>query len=234
MNEQMVNKMNNDHNNHNLDPHRSRVTNIPEVVLACFKDLASLSRSVVGLLPTQPVLVTKASTEQLDNLMEEFGKKVKKVDKTSGTAIISNSDDRPKTIGSIAVLSAGSSDYFVAEEASISAEYLGLDVHRFYDCGVAGFHRVDEALKVINDNKVDGVIVIAGMEGALPSVIASRIKQPMIAVPTSVGYGTSYEGIGALLSMLNSCAPGISVVNIDNGFGAAVCLFKMVKWVDGK
>ena len=219
--------------NHNLDSHRSRVTNIPEVVLARFKDDISLSRSVSGLLSTQQVLITKASAEQLDNLIEEFGEKVKKVDKTSGTAVISDTDEMITTIGSIAVLSAGSSDYFVAEEASISAEYLGLEVHRFYDCGVAGFHRVDEALKIIGDNKVDGVIVIAGMEGALPSVIASRIKQPMIAVPTSVGYGASYEGIGALLGMLNSCAPGISVVNIDNGFGAAVCLFKMVKWSDG-
>ena len=226
--------MSSDNNNHNLDPHRSRVTNIPEVVLARFKDDPSLLGSVRGLLPGRRVLITKASEEQLDLLQNEFEDQVERIDRTSGTAIISDSDEESKIIGSVAILSAGSSDYFVAEEASISAEYLGLEVHRFYDCGVAGFHRVDEALKVINDNKVDGVIVIAGMEGALPSVIASRIKQPMIAVPTSVGYGTSYEGVGALLSMLNSCAPGISVVNIDNGFGAAVCLFKMIKWMDEK
>ncbi len=221
-------KNHNGHNNHNLDPHRSRVTNIPEVVLARFKDNASLSRSVEGLLPTQRVLVTKATPGQMEYLEKEFKGRVEKADVVSGTMVISDTHDPTPIHGSIAVISAGSSDYFVAEEASISAEYLGLGVHRFYDCGVAGFHRVDEALSVINNHKVAGVIVIAGMEGALPSVIASRIKQPMIAVPTSVGYGASYEGIGALLGMLNSCAPGISVVNIDNGFGAAVCIFKMV------
>ncbi len=227
--------MNDNHNNHNVDPHRSHRTNIPEVVLARFKDNDSLIKSVAGLLPGKRVLVTKASKEQLTLLLDNFDPCVEMMDAVSGTMVISDTSTRaPDIIGSIAVLSAGSSDYFVAEEASVSAEYLGLKVHRFYDCGVAGFHRVDEALQVIDENKVDAIIVVAGMEGALPSVIASRVKQPMIAVPTSVGYGTSYEGIAALLSMLNSCAPGISVVNIDNGFGAAVCAFKMMKWIHDK
>ncbi len=222
-------------NNHNVDPHRSHKTNIPEVVLARFKDDSSLLKVINGLLPGKRVLVTKASEEQLSLLLDNFDMRVEKTDNLSGIMIISDKDvKKPDVIGSIAVLSAGSSDYFVAEEASISAEYLGLEVYRFYDCGVAGFHRVDEALKVIDENKVDAIIVVAGMEGALPSVIAGRVKQPLIAVPTSVGYGTSYEGIAALLSMLNSCAPGISVVNIDNGFGAAVCAFKMMKWIQDK
>ncbi|MCK4757094.1 MAG: nickel pincer cofactor biosynthesis protein LarB [Thermoplasmata archaeon] len=220
--------------NHNVDPHRSGRTNIPEVVLARFKDDESLLGAINGLLPGGRVLVTKCSEAQLEFLNGNYQQRVERFDKVSGTMIISDGGQQPVIIGSIAILSAGSSDYYVAEEASISAEYLGLEVHRFYDCGVAGFHRVDEALKIIGDNQVDAVIVVAGMEGALPSVIASRIKQPMIAVPTSVGYGTSYDGIAALLSMMNSCAPGISVVNIDNGFGAAVCTFKMMKWVKDK
>lgn len=224
----------NNHRNHNVDLHRSQRTNIPEVVLARFKDEQTLIDTINGLLPNRRVLVTKCSESQLAFLENKFPGKVEHSDNVSGTMIISDTDQQPDIIGSISVLSAGSSDYFVAEEAAISGEYLGLKVHRFYDCGVAGFHRVDEAVSIINDNNVDAVIVVAGMEGALPSVIASRTKQPMIAVPTSVGYGTSYEGIAALLSMLNSCAPGISVVNIDNGFGASVCAFKMIIWMRKK
>lgn len=222
------------HNNHNVDLHRTRRTNIPEVVLARFKDDDSLLNTIKNLLPDRRVLVTKCSEEQLAFLNVRFSGQVEKSDDISGTMIITDTDKMPETTGSVSIISAGSSDYFVAEEAAISAEYLGLEVHRFYDCGVAGFHRVDEALETIKDNNVDAVIVVAGMEGALPSVIASRIKQPMIAVPTSVGYGTSYQGIAALLSMLNSCAPGISVVNIDNGFGAAACAFKMIMWMQDK
>ena len=221
----------NNHKNHNVDLHRSERTNIPEVVLARFKDKKTLLDTINGLLSGRRVLVTKCSQDQLDFLNNHYSGKVERSDSVSGTMIISETDQKPDIIGSISILSAGSSDYFVAEEAAISAEFLGLRVHRFYDCGVAGFHRVDEAVSIINDKNVDAIIVVAGMEGALPSVIASRIKQPMIAVPTSVGYGTSYEGIAALLSMLNSCAPGISVVNIDNGFGASMCVFKMIKWM---
>jgi len=217
--------------NHNLDPDRSHRTNIPEVVLARFKDPQSLMDTVGGLLPGRRVLVTKCDRAQMDFLESKFPGKVEKADRLSGTMIFSDSDRGPNIIGTVSVLSAGSSDYYVAEEAAISAEYLGLDAHRFYDCGVAGFHRVEEALAQISERKSDAIIVVAGMEGALPSVIASRTKQPVIAVPTSVGYGTSYEGIGALLSMMNSCAPGISVVNIDNGFGAAASAFKMVAWI---
>lgn len=220
-----------EHSNHNLDPMRSRQTNIPEVVLARFKDHQNLLDAVGGLLPGMRVLVTKCDEGQIDLLESEFGDRVQKADRLSGTMIISDTDEGPDIIGSVSVLSAGTSDYFVAEEAAISAEYLGLGAHRFYDCGVAGYHRVDEAIARISENDSDAIIVVAGMEGALPSVIASRTKQPVIGVPTSVGYGTSYEGIGALLSMMNSCAPGISVVNIDNGFGAAASAFKMIAWI---
>lgn len=217
--------------NSNVDPDRHWRTNIPEVVLAPFKDDATLRSTIEGLLPGRRVLVTKCKERQVEFLQGEFSGKIEHADPVSGTMIVSDTDARPEVIGSVAVLSAGSSDYFVAEEAGISAEFLGMEAHRFYDCGVAGFHRVDEAMEVIEGNNVDAIIVVAGMEGALPSVIAGRVKQPIIAVPTSVGYGTSFEGITALLSMLNSCTPGISVVNIDNGFGAAACVFKWLKYV---
>lgn len=119
----------------------------------------------------------------------------------------------------IGIVSAGTSDMFVAEEAALTAEFLGSRVKRFYDCGVAGLHRLFDELEHIRQAKV--LIAIAGMEGALPTVLGGLVHIPIIAVPTSVGYGTGMNGFAALLSMLNSCANGVSVVNIDNGFGAA-------------
>lgn len=230
----MSDGMNEEIKNRNVDLFRSNKTNIPEVVLARFKDDDSLINSIRDLLPNKRVLITKCTEKQMKFLKKKFSDKVERFDKISGSVIISDTASTPEIIGSVAVLSAGSSDYFVAEEASIAAEFLGLKVFRYYDCGIAGIHRVDEATKIIDENEVDAVIVVAGMEGALPSIIASRIKQPIIAVPTSIGYGTSYRGIAALLSMLNACSPGISVVNIDNGFGAAACAYKMIKWMRDK
>jgi len=122
--------------------------------------------------------------------------------------------------GSILVISAGTSDLPVAEEAAVVAEAFGHRVSRLVDVGVAGLHRLLAAGDQLRE--ADVVIVVAGMEGALPSVVGGLVKAPVIAVPTSVGYGASFGGIAALLSMLNSCAAGVTVVNIDNGFGAAV------------
>jgi pyridinium-3,5-biscarboxylic acid mononucleotide synthase len=122
-------------------------------------------------------------------------------------------------VGLIAVVSAGTSDTSVAEEAAVTAEAMGNRVERLYDCGVAGLHRLVPHLDLLNEANV--IVAVAGMEGALPSVIGGLVDRPVIAVPTSVGYGASLGGIAALLAMLNSCAPGISVVNIDNGYGAA-------------
>ena len=123
-----------------------------------------------------------------------------------------------KRNGKIAVITAGTSDMSVAEEAAVTAEILGNKVTRIYDVGVAGIHRLFGRLDEIMDANV--VIVIAGMEGALPSVVGGLVDKPLIAVPTSVGYGANFGGLSALLGMLNSCASGIGVVNIDNGFGA--------------
>jgi hypothetical protein len=129
----------------------------------------------------------------------------------------------------IAIITAGTSDIPVAEEASVTAEFLGLKVDRIFDVGVAGIHRLMNNLDRINKAKV--LIVVAGMEGALPSVIGGLVDKPIIAVPTSVGYGSSFKGLAALLTMLNSCAPGVAVVNIDNGFGAAVMAFTILKQI---
>ena len=120
--------------------------------------------------------------------------------------------------GHIAIVTAGTSDIPIAQQAQLTAEFLGSPVEMFYDCGVAGLHRLTSVIERIRTARV--AIVVAGMEGALPSVVAGLIKAPVIAVPTSVGYGASFGGLTALLAMLNSCANGVSVVNIDNGFGA--------------
>jgi NCAIR mutase (PurE)-related protein len=122
-------------------------------------------------------------------------------------------------VGSIVVAAAGTADLPVAEEAALVAEALGNSVERVYDCGVAGLHRLLDHLPLLAE--ANAIVAVAGMEGALPSVVAGLVDRPVIAVPTSVGYGTSFNGLAALLAMLNSCAAGVSVVNIDNGFGAA-------------
>lgn len=129
--------------------------------------------------------------------------------------------------GTVGIVTAGTSDQTVAEEAAITAEFLGLKVTRFYDVGVAGIHRLTKNINKINQNRV--IIVAAGMEGALPSVVGGLVDKPVIAVPTSVGYGSSFKGLSALLTMMNSCAPGVAVVNIDNGFGAAVMAYTILK-----
>ncbi|MFC3039355.1 nickel pincer cofactor biosynthesis protein LarB [Virgibacillus xinjiangensis] len=121
--------------------------------------------------------------------------------------------------GYIAIVCAGTSDLRVAEEAAVTAEFLGSDVRRFYDVGVAGIHRLLDNVEAIRDATVS--VVVAGMEGALPSVVGGLVSRPVIAVPTSIGYGANFQGLSALLAMLNSCASGVSVVNIDNGFGGA-------------
>jgi len=124
-----------------------------------------------------------------------------------------------QTKGYIAIVAAGTSDLPVAEEAAVTATFLGNQVEKVYDVGVAGIHRLFHKLDLIRNAQV--IIVVAGMEGALASVVGGLVDKPVIGVPTSIGYGANFQGLSALLSMLNSCASGVSVVNIDNGFGAA-------------
>jgi NCAIR mutase (PurE)-related protein len=138
----------------------------------------------------------------------------------------------PQSSGYIAIVCAGTSDIPVAEEAVVTCETLGQRVERIYDVGVAGIHRIFQQQKRLTDANV--VIVCAGMEGALPSVVGGIVEGPIIAVPTSIGYGSNFGGISALLGMLNSCATGLTVVNIDNGFGAAVAAATINRLADGK
>ena len=199
-----------------VDHHRSVRQGFPEVVLGLGKtpaQIAGISAEIVGRGST--LLVTRASQASYDAVLE----KVPGATYYADAAVIAfRQQDVTAGHGTIVVASAGTSDLPVAEEAALTAEVMGNTVTRLYDVGVAGLHRVLGERERLSAARV--IIVVAGMEGALPSVVAGLVSVPVIAVPTSIGYGASFGGLAALLGMLNSCANGVSVVNIDNGFGA--------------
>ena len=169
------------------------------------------------------VFVTKATPEQFHALIERIPSATYS---PRARLIVVKRVDVPSPLGTVAVVSAGTSDLPVAEEAAQTADALGLAVTSIVDVGVAGIHRLLDRTAEIE--AADVVIVVAGMDGALPGVVAGLTSNPVIAVPTSVGYGASFEGLAALLTMLNSCSPGVSVVNIDNGFGAALVAHRIL------
>ncbi|MEE8637819.1 MAG: nickel pincer cofactor biosynthesis protein LarB [Candidatus Margulisiibacteriota bacterium] len=200
-----------------IDHHRSLRKGFPEVIYCQGKTPEQISKIALRISQNKhDVLATRADRKAYQAI-----KKVLKKAKYHETAKIVAVQKEPIVSGSlISIITAGTADLPVAEEATVTAEFLGNKVEKFYDVGVAGIHRLLKNIKKIQAAKV--MIVVAGMEGALPSVIGGLVDKPVIAVPTSVGYGSSFEGLAALLTMLNSCAPGVAVVNIDNGFGAAV------------
>jgi NCAIR mutase (PurE)-related protein len=200
-----------------VDHHRAFRQGFPEVVLGIGKSpaqIAAISKEIVSRGST--LLVTRAS----EQAFEEVRTVVPGATFDAEARIISlRQGDVAEGKGTILIVAAGTSDVPVAEEAVRTAELMGNTVERLYDVGVAGLHRLLGERSRLDSARV--IIVIAGMEGALPSVVAGLVSVPVIAVPTSIGYGASFGGIAALLGMLNSCASGVSVVNIDNGFGAA-------------
>ena len=199
-----------------LDHHRALRKGFPEVVFCQGKTVEQIVEIFTRLGEgNNNVLGTRASREAYRGVRERFPEA--SFNDLAGTIVLNRADTAPKH-GKVLVMSAGTTDLPVAEEAAITAEVLGNQVRRVYDVGVAGLHRLLDKLEHIRWAQV--IIVVAGMEGALPSVIGGLAEQPVIAVPTSVGYGASYNGLAALLGMLNSCASGMAVVNIDNGFGA--------------
>ncbi len=208
-----------------VDHHRELRHGIPEVIFAEGKESKDITIIADSMLQKSGRLLitkaTKAIYKNINVLCKRYNKKANFFDK-SGVIIAGGT--RKKT-GMVAVLCAGTSDIPVAEEASVTASFLGSGVKTVYDVGVAGLHRLLNAKKIFSEAHV--LIVIAGMEGALPSVIGGMTDKPIIAVPTSIGYGTSLGGITALFAMLNSCVPGIAVMNIDNGFGAGVLAHKI-------
>ncbi len=214
-----------------LDLDRENRTGFPEVVFCQGKNDEHLVQICKTLLEKNgKVFGTRASSEQAEMLQNELGKEVK-YDRISRLLKIQGESSVQSGIGNIAVCSAGTADIPVAEEAAGTAEYFGGNVHRFFDIGVAGIHRLLD--KVNEIQKANVVIAVAGMEGALASVLGGLVKVPVIGVPTSVGYGANLNGISTLLSMINSCANGISVVNIDNGFGAGYIATQINRLAEG-
>ena len=208
-----------------LDHHRALRTGMPEVIFAPGKTDDQIVKIFERMAKSgSDVLVTRAEKRVFDKIKH----RIKKVQYNElASAIFLCANKKAVGDGKIAVISAGTSDIPVAEEAAVTAEVFGAAVDRIYDVGVAGIHRLLSHSEQIRQAKV--IIVVAGMEGALASVVGGLVAAPVVAVPTSVGYGASFGGVAALLAMLNSCAPGVTVVNIDNGFGAAMAALKMIK-----
>lgn len=240
----------------NLDHTRSFRTGFPEVVFAETKtpkqvamimdDMARYVNEAVesGSLADASLRVNSAILAT--RVTPEMNKEIEKMSFEHGTATYneqarilslraSSLEDEEATkqpsqyADRVVVATAGTTDLPVAEEAAMVLEAAGCEVDRIFDVGVAGLHRVIGALPRLQDDKVGAVIVCAGMDGALPSVVGGLVDVPVFAVPTSVGYGVSLGGVAAMLTMLNSCAPGVSVLNVDNGFGAATCAFKIIR-----
>lgn len=198
-----------------IDNHRCIRTGVPEVIYCQGKTVEQVKGIVRSLWRNQGnILATRASREIFDGVREV----VPQCTYHEDARIVVVNPEPVEMVGNIAVVSAGTSDIPVAEEAAVTAETLGNHVTRIYDVGVAGIHRLLNYCDELFQARV--AVVVAGMEGALTSVVGGLVACPVIGVPTSIGYGASFGGVAALLSMLNSCASGVSVVNIDNGFGA--------------
>jgi NCAIR mutase (PurE)-related protein len=199
-----------------VDTHRALRKGFPEVIFGAGKTPEQVLKIAATLLEhEQNVLATRVTAAHARVLRKKFRRAIHH---ELARCVTIEKKPLPKRPGTIAVICAGTSDLPVAEEAAVTAEIMGNCVERVNDVGVAGVHRLFNRLEGIRRANV--VIVVAGMEGALPSVVAGLVAKPVIAVPTSIGYGASFGGLAALLGMLNSCASGLTVVNIDNGFGA--------------
>lgn len=199
-----------------IDHHRELRTGFPEVVFGQGKtpeQIAAIARRIVER--HSRLLVTRVSPDVASQVTSAFDSLTYH---PLARVLTHGYVPRPAELGEVAILAAGTSDLPVAEEAAITAELWGVTVSRVYDVGVAGIHRLFHRKPVLDAAKA--LVVVAGMEGALASVVGGLVSRPVVAVPTSVGYGASFGGLAALLAMLNSCASGVSVVNIDNGFGA--------------
>ena len=207
-----------------LDVDRARRTGDPEVVFGHGKSPQAVVEALWGLHRAHPgraVLATRLDDEALELLSRSEGVEI---DALGRTALLG---PLPEPRGTVAVLTAGTADLPVAAEAVATVRTFGAGVLQFNDVGVAGLHRVLSVRDLIDT--ADALVVVAGMEGALPSVVGGLTGVPLVAVPTSIGYGASFGGLSALLGMLNSCAPGVAVVNIDNGFGAGVMAARIAR-----
>lgn len=210
-----------------VDLHRGLRTGDPEVVYGAGKTTRQVLDVVAALAPDGPVLVTRVDPATAAALAKAHPCEV--APGPGGATVAVDPPPADAGVGLVAVVAAGTSDGPVAAEAALTARLHGARVTRVDDVGVAGMHRLLAAREALD--AADCLVVVAGMEGALPSVVGGLVGTPLVAVPTSVGYGASYGGLAALLAMLSSCAPGISVVNVDNGYGAGVFAARVARAV---
>jgi len=207
-----------------LDHHRSMRDNFPEVIYCPGKTTEQIQQIFTRLAQhSTNILATRAEKDVYIALKES----IPELQYNESARLMYLKRSILPALGRVAVVTAGTADIPVAEEAALTAEVMGAEVERIYDVGVAGIHRLFSKMQVIDQCQV--IIVVAGMEGALASVVGGLTPRPVIAVPTSVGYGASFNGLAALLAMLNTCATGVGVVNIDNGFGAAALAISILK-----
>ena len=204
------------------DPEREVRKGVPEVIFGESKEVAQVITMARRLLEsTGRTIISRVRPEAIPFIQEAFQSSTIRLYEASRIVVLSRPDYvRKHTGGRVGVISAGTSDIPVAEEAVVMAEEMGCSVTCIYDVGVAGLHRLLHPLRDLLESGVDAIVVAAGMDGALPSVVAGLVPVPVIGLPTSVGYGIGGKGVAALLSMLQTCAPGLAVVNIDNGIGA--------------
>jgi NCAIR mutase (PurE)-related protein len=206
-----------------LDRSRAHRAGVPEVIFAEHKSAESVTAGLVGLVEANGrALASRCSEVTIQHIQRMLGQNYDvQVCREARTVVLARRGLTPETTGGrVGVISAGSSDAPFASEAVVMAQEMGVDVSLIRDVGVAGIHRLVEPLEQLIANDVDAIVVAAGMDGALPSVVAGLVAVPVIGLPTSVGYGYGGQGVGALMAMLQSCAPGLAVVNIDNGIGA--------------
>ena len=199
-----------------IDFHRELRKGFPESIFAPGKTLPQIRDIVEHMVGKNLIVITKANREIYESV-KDLGKSTF-FEKCN--LILIGEQKKKKTTGYILVVTAGTSDIPIAEEAAVTAEILGNTVKRLYDVGIAGIHRILSHKKLLSQARV--IIAAAGMEGVLPSIITGLVSTPVIALPTSIGYGTGIKGLSAILTMLNSCAPGMVVVNVDNGYGAGI------------
>ena len=207
-----------------VDHHRSLRNGFAEVVYGKGKTAGQLVAIIQSLYKAKSdILVTKLEHNAYENIQQELPPECI-YDNISLTLVLSKKQNKNK-IGRIIIVSAGTADMPIAEEARITSEFFGSKTEKLFDVGVAGIHRLLDKINVLREARV--IIVIAGMDGALASVVGGLVSSPVIAVPTSIGYGASFNGVSALLAMLNSCSSGVATVNIDNGFGAGCIAHKI-------
>ena len=215
-----------------IDVCRDIRTGVPEAVFAEGKENEEIVKIVMNCASYGSVMVTRLQNEKFEAIKEDLKPLIDKgfkVEYNRRAKILMVKDHEVEKIGKIGVITAGTSDIPVAEEARIVAEESGCEVLKSYDVGVAGIHRLFSQIRRMLESNVEVIIVVAGMEGALPSVVAGLVDVPVVGLPTSVGYGVGEGGFTALYAMLQSCAPGIGVVNIDNGYGAAIFALTIIK-----